>query len=47
MMQEDDVDAIMVVPASSATCVFSTVHVNLSLSHAAAALKPWFPSTKR
>jgi hypothetical protein len=47
MMQEDDVDIIMVVRASSAIYVYPTVRINLPVFHVAAALKPWFPSTKR
>jgi hypothetical protein len=46
-MQEEDVDAIMVVRAFSATCVFPTIHVRLSLFRIAVASELWFPSTKR
>jgi hypothetical protein len=47
MMQEDDVDAIMVVPASSAIYVYPTVRINLPVFHVAVTLKPWFPNTKQ
>jgi hypothetical protein len=47
MPEDDDFDAIMVVRAFSATCVFPTIHVNLSFLRVTVASKPWFRSTKR